>query len=249
MASVGCHSSALIADKGDSISNMFLKFVTLWAVQVARLPLDDNHPYNHGKCERVGLLFLLLTLMWTGLSVGVTSYKKFLQVINEQPLLGIAPVAKLVHIPTWPAIVMAGMSIASNGEWLSRITRWVDEEVNSQVVIVNAWHHQSDAYSLILALILIGLAMAVPGVLAADPVAGILVARMIAMTGAKIIGKLVKQLMDTVPDETLVRNVGMVSSNDANIKGVTCVRVRHVASSALVNVDVKMSPDLSASCM
>lgn len=245
---VGCHSSVLIADAGHSLSDLFSDFVTLWAVQVARLPPDDDHPYGHGKFESVGSLFLSLTLLGTGLSVGVSSYMKFLRVINLQRTLGIAAAAKLVEIPTWPALVMAGMSIASK-EWLYRITRRVGEKVNSQVVIANAWHHRSDAYSSVLALISIGLAMAFPGFLAADPAAGMLVAGMIAMTGAEIMGESIKQLTDALTDEELVQNVEMVASDDADIRNVTRVRARQVGSAALVDVEVEVPPDLSASAM
>ena len=105
---VSCHSSALIADAGHSLSDLFSDFVTLWAVQVARLPPDDDHPYGHGKFESVGSLFLSLTLLGTGLSVGASSYVKFLRVINAQRSLGVAAAARLVEIPTWPALVMAG---------------------------------------------------------------------------------------------------------------------------------------------
>ena len=41
---VACHSSALIADAGHSLSDLFSDFVTLWAVQVGRLPPDEDHP-------------------------------------------------------------------------------------------------------------------------------------------------------------------------------------------------------------
>ncbi len=58
VAGVSCHSSALIADAGHSLSDLFSDFLTLWAVQVARLPPDDDHPYGHGKFESVGSLFL-----------------------------------------------------------------------------------------------------------------------------------------------------------------------------------------------
>lgn len=37
-----CHSSALIADAGHSLSDLFSDFITLWAVQIARLPPDDD---------------------------------------------------------------------------------------------------------------------------------------------------------------------------------------------------------------
>ncbi len=245
---VTCHSSALIADAGHSLSDLFSDFVTLWAVQVARLPPDDDHPYGHGKFESVGSLFLSLTLLGTGLSVGASSYMKFLRVIQAQRSMGVAAAAKLVEIPTWPALVMAGASILSK-EWLYRITRRVGEELKSQVVIANAWHHRSDAYSSVLAMISIGLAMAVPGFLAADPAAGILVAGMIAMTGAEIMGESVKQLTDAMTDEELVRNVEATASEDADVRRVARVRARQVGSSALVDVEVEVAPDLSASAM
>jgi divalent metal cation (Fe/Co/Zn/Cd) transporter len=40
------------------------------------------------------------------------------------------------------------------------ITKVVGERLNSPVVIANAWHHQSDAYSSVLALLSIAWAMA-----------------------------------------------------------------------------------------
>lgn len=245
---VTCHSSALVADAGHSLSDLFSDFVTLWAVQVARLPPDDDHPYGHGKFESVGSLFLSLTLLGTGISVGASSYVKFLRVLGAQRAGGIAAAAELVDVPTWPALLMAGASIASK-EWLYRITRDVGLKLNSQVVIANAWHHRSDAYSSVLALISIGLAMAVPGFLAADPFAGMLVAGMIAMTGAEIMGESVKQLTDAVTDEELVGNVERIAREDADVRSVTRARARQVGSKALVDLEVEVSPDASASAL
>ena len=39
---VTCRSSALAADAGHSLSDLFSDFITLWAVQIARLPPDDD---------------------------------------------------------------------------------------------------------------------------------------------------------------------------------------------------------------
>jgi hypothetical protein len=39
---VTCFSSALVADAGHSLSDLFSDFITLWAVQIARLPPDDD---------------------------------------------------------------------------------------------------------------------------------------------------------------------------------------------------------------
>jgi hypothetical protein len=81
---IAFNSAALVADAGHSLSDLFSDFITLWAVQVARLPPDEDHPYGHGKFESVGSLFLSLTLLATGLSVGAWSYDKMHAVLIAQ---------------------------------------------------------------------------------------------------------------------------------------------------------------------
>jgi hypothetical protein len=66
---IAFNSAALVADAGHSLSDLFSDFITLWAVQVARLPPDEDHPYGHGKFESVGSLFLSLTLLATGIYI------------------------------------------------------------------------------------------------------------------------------------------------------------------------------------
>jgi len=243
---VTCHSSALIADAGHSLSDLFSDFITLWAVQIGRLPPDDDHPYGHGKFEAVGSLFLALTLLGTGIAVGAESNARLIEIITIQRKYGFAAAQTLAgKIPTFPALLMAGMSIVSK-EWLYRITRKVGEEINSQIVIANAWHHRSDAYSSILALVSIGLAMFVPGLLAADSAAGLMVAGMICMTGAEIMSESIKQLTDT-NNEDLVRKVTKLAANTEDVREVTRVRARQVGSSAIVDVEVSMDNDLASS--
>ena len=225
-----CHSSALIADAGHSLSDLFSDFVTLWAVYVClkyacdgpfgcflfdllsvvdyvgmksfldrSLLLTSSHSIffsilagkldachlmriirvriilqwketavvsssflstslvfllapstcfinsdGHGKFEAVGSLFLSLTLLGTGLGVGAVSNRKLLEIISLQRQ-GLLQQSSVV-IPGFAAMFMAALSIVSK-EWLYRITRTVGERLKSQVVIANAWHHRSDAYS------------------------------------------------------------------------------------------------------
>ena len=247
MVGVTCHSSALIADAGHSLSDLFSDFITLWAVQIARLPPDDDHPYGHGKFEAVGALFLALTLLGTGLSVGAVSNAKLLEIIRLQRSGAMMGAAAAVQVPTFPALIMAFASIVSK-EWLYRITRRVGEDLNSQVVLANAWHHRSDAYSSILALISIALAMLVPGMLWADSAAGLLVGGMICMTGAEILGEAVKQLTDASADEGLVKNVQKVAlQKSADVLEVTNIRTRQMGSKAFVDVYITTSESLSNS--
>lgn len=60
---VTCHSSALIADAGHSLSDLFSDFITLWAVQIARLPPDDDVSFIFGCL--VKLFRLLYTVVYS----------------------------------------------------------------------------------------------------------------------------------------------------------------------------------------
>ena len=135
---------------------------------------------GHGKFESVGSLFLALTLLGTGIGVGAMSNRKLLDILalQRQGLLQ----ATSTSVPGFAALVTAALSIVSK-EWLYRITRAVGERIRSQVIIANAWHHRSDAYSSVLALGSIGLARYVPGLVFVDAAGGLFVAAMICATG------------------------------------------------------------------
>ena len=162
------HSSALVADAGHSLSDLVSDFITLWTVNIARIPPDDDHPYGHYKFEAIGSLFLSLTLLATGGSVGLMANKQLIKVLHATSAATVATVtsstvvaataAAPVTVPGPLALVMAGLSIISK-EWLFRITKTVGERLRSPVVIANAWHHRSDAYSSVLALLSIAWAM------------------------------------------------------------------------------------------
>ena len=132
--------------------------------------------------------------------------------------------AAIVKIPSWPALALAAFSIASK-EWLFQITKKVGDALNSQILVANAWHHRSDAFSSVLSLISIAAAISIPGLLIADSAAGILVAGMICLTGFEILFESVKQLTDT-SDRSLTIKIEMVSSDVAGVLGVTQIRAR-----------------------
>ena len=249
---VTCHSAALVADAGHSLSDLFSDFITLWAVQIGRLPPDDDHPYGHGKFESIGSLFLSFTLLATGISVGAVSNKRLMEILSIQFSAGkaISSSYLIPEIPTFPCLIMALISIISK-EWLYRITRNVGERLNSQVVIANAWHHRSDAYSSILALISIAMAMVFPTFIAADSAAGLLVAGMICMTGFEIMTESIKQLTDTNNEELVERIHKLIEKEEIGETGdvieIERVRARQVGSLALVDVVVSTANGLSSS--
>eukprot|EP00531_Pseudo-nitzschia_arenysensis_P009685 CAMPEP_0116132246 /NCGR_PEP_ID=MMETSP0329-20121206/9445_1 /TAXON_ID=697910 /ORGANISM="Pseudo-nitzschia arenysensis, Strain B593" /LENGTH=712 /DNA_ID=CAMNT_0003626747 /DNA_START=194 /DNA_END=2332 /DNA_ORIENTATION=+ len=235
---ITAHSSALVADAGHSLSDLVSDFITLWSVNVARLPPDEDHPYGHYKFEAIGSLFLSLTLLATGGSVGLMANKQLMEVLQSTASSTIP-----VQAPGPLALVMAGLSILSK-EWLFRITKQVGERLRSTVVIANAWHHRSDAYSSVLALFSIGWAMV--GFPAADAAAGILVAGMICMTGGEILVESVKQLSDSADSALQAEIVEILNElDDDDVIGTTSVRARQMGSAASVDVTVEIPSVLS----
>lgn len=233
-------SSALVADAAHSLSDLVSDGITLWAVQLGRLPPDEDHPYGHGKFEAIGSLFLALTLLGTGVGVGLASYRALLAIIFKTGS------DVLIEPPSPPALVMAAISIISK-EWLYRITKNVGERMNSQVLIANAWHHRSDAYSSVLALASIVLARM--GWLAADAAAGLLVGGMIGLTGFEILGESIKQLTDT-NESQLADKVTNLIETDSDVGDINSIRARQLGSSAWVDVDVTTRAEgLSASAL
>lgn len=236
------NSSVLIADAGHSFSDLISDFITLWSVQVARLPPDEDHPYGHTKFEAIGSLFLSLTLLATGLSVGTMAHKQLVPFLSGTAM---AASAAPVTVPGPLALFMAGLSIASK-EWLFRITKVVGEKLNSPVVVANAWHHRSDAYSSVLALLSIAWAMS--GFPAADAAAGLLVAGMIGMTGCDIMVESIQQLSDSahlgLQEELQILSKDWILT-DPDVLKISSLRARQVGSSAFCDIAVEISPNLS----
>lgn len=227
---IAFNSAVLVADAGHSLSDLLSDFICLWAVQVARLPADEDHPFGHGKFESVGSLFLSLTLLATGLSIGAWSYDKMLKVLQNQALMArtTSVPASVLRLPSWPALVLAFASIASK-EWLFQVTKKVGEALRSQIIIANAWHHRSDAASSVLSFGSIAVAMTMPQLLAIDSAAGIFVAGMICLTGIDVLIESVKELTDT-NDNSISKEVADLILTVDGVLGVKALRSRTVGS-------------------
>ena len=199
------NSVVLIADAAHSLSDLVSDFITLWAVRISRLPADDDHKFGHGKFESIGSLFVSLALIATGFSIGSWAYGKFYTTIMNNTEASI--------IPSWPALILAGISVICK-EWLFIITKRVGDAMNSQVIIANAWHHRSDAFSSILSLVSILIAILFPKFIIVDSAAGILLSGIISLTGIEILVDSIKHLTDTM-DRDIEKNLASFA-----IKGI-----------------------------
>lgn len=186
MAGILGNSAAMIADAAHSLSDFVSDLVVLACQRVSGRPADEDHDYGHGKYETLATAFIggLLILVGFGLmySGGMSIY------------------ATLQGIPLPPpepiALIAAVFSIVSK-EWLYRITRRTGEEVKSQTVIANAWHHRSDAFSSIGTMIGIGGALFLGNTWAIlDPLAAVLVSLLILRVAFDMLRSSIEELLE-----------------------------------------------------
>ena len=222
------HSSALIADAGHSVSDLLSDSITLWAVHMAGVPKDKNHPYGHGKFETVGTFIVAIFLLLTG--VGVAWH-----VLNK---------IDTPEVPGTAALWMAGIAICFK-EALFHVTRMVGRRSGSRVLLANAWHHRSDAISSVAALV--GIGGAQWGIPLMDPIAGVLVAGLIIKTGIDIGYESIRELTDESVEEEVISELGHILAEIDGVDHFHEMRARRMGPQLLVDLHIEVDSMMSIS--
>ena len=222
------HSSALIADAGHSVSDLFSDSITLWAVHMAGVPKDKNHPYGHGKFETVGTFIVAIFLLLTG--VGVAWH-----VLNK---------IDTPEVPGTVALWMAAIAICFK-EALFHVTRMIGRRSGSRVLLANAWHHRSDAISSVAALV--GIGGAQWGIPLMDPIAGVLVAGLIIKTGIDIGYESIRELTDETVEEEVISELGHILAEIDGVDHFHEMRARRMGPQLLVDLHIEVDSMMSIS--
>lgn len=219
-------STALVADGIHSLSDLATDLMVLGGLRIARRPVDQNHPYGHGKFETLAGTAVALALVGVGIFI-----------VWEAAALRRGPLSL-----SWAVALAAALSIALK-EWLYRATMRVATKSGSSSIAANAWHHRSDALSSIP--VLFGGVFAGFGIPQADSVAAMVVALFIGWAALRILRQTVHELTEgalSPPDQAKVV---------AAIEGVEGVRswhelrTRHVGQDAFVDVHIQVDPSLT----
>ncbi len=221
-------STALVADAFHSASDLFATIIVLQGVKIAHKPPDESHPYGHYRAETITSKFLAIILIVTALGIGFSSYK-----VLRKPLL--SP-------PSLMAAYIAILSIVAK-EGLYQYAIRIGEKINNSAIIAEAWHHRSDAFSSVAALV--GIIGAILGYPIMDPLAGIFVAILILKTGISIYSQAIMTLMDTAPPKEVLDEVRSAALKAKGIKEVQDVRMRQYGSKYIVDMKVCVNPNIT----
>ena len=219
------HSQALIADGVHSLSDLLSDFVVLLANRHSQKLPDREHPYGHQRIENVASLLLGALL----LSVGLGMLWSALQKLQEPEAI------PTVHVS---ALVVALLALAAK-EGLFRYLLAVARRVKSSLLVANAWHARSDAWSSLV--VGLGIAGNLAGLPLLDPIAALFVSLWIARMGVQFGWRALDDLMDRAADHEEVQAIRQTLRGTPGVRGVHDVRTRKMGD--LIVVDVHLEVD------
>lgn len=232
LAGIIAHSSAMISDAVHSASDVFSTFVVIIGIKLASKEPDKEHPYGHERLECVAAIILSVVLFITGLGIGMGALKNILQGNHGN-----------LQVPGILALIAAIVSIVSK-EAMYWYTRHYAKKIDSGALMADAWHHRSDAFSSIGALIGIGGARL--GFPVMDSIASLVIFVFIAKASIDIFKDAMDKMVDHSCDEDTERQIYDCVMRNKDVMGIDLLQTRIFGNK--IYVDVEIQADGSCTC-
>lgn len=228
-------SSAMIADAVHSLSDLLTDLIIIIFVRKASKPIDHTHEYGHGKFETLASLIIGVILVLVGLGIMISGIEDCVKFFRGDKI----EKARMI------ALIAAGLSIVLK-EGAYRYTISQGKKINSPVLIANAWHHRSDAYSSIATLIGVAGSMFLGKIgLIFDPVAAILVSFYICKSGYDVIKPSIDELLErSLPIET-EKEIKEIFKSVKGIEGIHNLKTRKIGNRIAIETHAEMDGNLS----
>lgn len=221
------HSNAMISDAIHSASDVFSTFVVIIGIKLASKKADKEHPYGHERLECVAAIVLSMVLFITGLGIGATALKN----ITSGDYNNIA-------VPGILALIAAIISIISK-EAMYWYTRYNAKKIDSSALMADAWHHRSDAFSSIGALI--GIAGARLGFPIMDSIASLIIFVFIIKAAYDIFKDAIDKMVDHACDDDTVNHIRECVMKHEDVLGIDMLQTRIFGNK--IYVDLEISTD------
>jgi len=221
-------STALLADAGNTLSDVFATWVALIGIRLGQRPPDRDHPLGHGNAEAMAALAISTVIFLTGVGLAAMAI--------------VVVVKRVYHRPDVLALWTAAASIIIK-EALYQYTIRVAKKLNSPALISVAKDHRADALSSVAALI--GIAAGRYGTNVLDPVAGILIGTFIMHMGYNTLLRNANILMATSPGPDIELKIVKALYGLQGIKGVHAVKVQQIGSYYSVLLDITVDKKLT----
>ena len=215
----------MISDAVHSVSDVFSTIVVMIGIKFASKKPDKEHPYGHERLECVTAIILAMILFVTGLGIGLTAITNILfSDYGQLSTPGIfALIAAIVSI-----IVKEGMF------WY---TRYYAKKIDSGSLMADAWHHRTDAFSSIGALV--GIAGARLGFPVMDSIASLVIFLFIAKAAFDIFKDAMDKMVDHSCDEETEKAIYECVLRNENVIEIDLLKTRIFGNKIYVDVEIQ----------
>ena len=224
LAGIVAHSNAMISDAIHSASDVFSTVVVIIGVKLASKEPDKEHPYGHERLECVAAIILAMVLFITGLGIGMEAFQNITSGNYSE-----------LQVPGILALVAAIVSIVSK-EAMYWYTRYYAKRIDSGALMADAWHHRSDAFSSVGALIGIGGAML--GFPVMDSIASLVIFVFIAKAAFDIFKDAIDKMVDHSCDEETEKRIYDCVMDNEDVLGIDLLHTRVFGNKIYVDVEI-----------
>ena len=218
-------SQTILADGFHSLSDTVTDFAIIVGVKYWYAPPDEAHPHGHRRIETIITQFIGLAL--AVVAVGI-SYK------------AIVTLREMHSAPPEMIALIAGLVSIISKEVIYRWTVFVGKKIRSSAVVANAWHHRSDAFSSIPAVIAVGIARIFPSWSFVDHVGAIVVSLFILQAAWKIVWPSLKELADTGASPEFTHDIEKIILSTEGVLSVHKIRTRKIGHGYQVDLHIQV---------
>ncbi|MGN0692532.1 MAG: cation diffusion facilitator family transporter [Oscillospiraceae bacterium] len=225
LAGIIAHSGAMISDAIHSASDVFSTIVVIIGIKLASKKPDKEHPYGHERMECVAAVILAAVLFITGLGIGADALRNILSGNYSE-----------LQVPGVLALVAAIVSIVGK-EAMYWYTRHYAKKIDSSALMADAWHHRSDAFSSVGALI--GIAGARLGFPVMDSVASLVIFIFIVKAAFDIFKDAIDKMIDHSCDEETEHQIYDHVMKNENVMGIDLLHTRIFGNKIYVDLEIQ----------
>lgn len=231
IAGILAHSSAMISDAIHSASDVFSTFVVMIGIKLAAKKPDKDHPYGHERLECVAAIVLAVVLFMTGFAIGAGALKNIMRGDYNN-----------IAAPGILALVAAIVSIIMK-EGMYWYTRFNAKKIDSSALMADAWHHRSDAFSSIGALI--GIAGARMGFPIMDSIASLVIFVFIAKAAFDIFKDAMDKMVDHSCGEETEKEMYDCAIKNEKVLGIDLLQTRIFGNKIYVDLEIQADGNIT----
>jgi len=226
-----CASQTIIADGVHALSDLVTDAAVLTGLRISARPADSDHHYGHRRFGTLVAMFIGAAILATGAYVAYRG-----AVSLHSPPERIFPL---------PPLLLAAVSVPIK-EGLFRVTRWVGRRKGSAVLLANAWHHRTDAFTSVAATV--GLAGVVFGGQEwwfLDAATAMVLSAFLVAAGLKIMFSSGSELMDVAPGKATLAAIEEVVRRTRGVEGYHAFRARQLGGTVAMDIHIQVDPSIT----